>query len=364
MDMNQLQNNSYAENKVPFVERNNQNTFPLVVINNGVQFPYRENYGPYLEFIDTGYQVVNLNELNASNWRLHMNSVVNIMKDGIESDFLRTARFHIVFTDGIELNLTIFDYFFNLIFWNLILSVGDKIRGEHLFFEEAITKKSIKKYIDEKFIDTYRIPLNNIEGTNPEAVNILLNNIIDTTLYEFSNIDEFSMYLANTINLEDDLELMKKYPETYDFYHADLSGVRIEDVKNVGMDITNKLIEYIKNSDHCLADAFIAEEGINPRQHKEVYVNIGPKPDGKRGIFPFIINNSFTNGGVKDILSFYIDSNGGRTAQIIAKCNVGTSGHFARLLGLNNRDTILHPYPEYDCHTKNYEKIFMKNENF
>ena len=60
---------------------------------------------------------------------------------------------------------------------------------------------------------------------------------------------------------------------------------------------------------------------------------------------------------------YYIDSSAGRTAQILAKINVGDSGSFARLLGLNNTDTFLNPDPNYDCHTKNFEKITVKTSN-
>ena len=61
--------------------------------------------------------------------------------------------------------------------------------------------------------------------------------------------------------------------------HADLSNVPIENVKDVGMDLTYKAIEYIKNSDHCLADSFRAEEGISVKQYREFSINIGTKPD-------------------------------------------------------------------------------------
>jgi hypothetical protein len=130
------------------------------------------------------------------------------------------------------------------------------------------------------------------------------------------------------------------------------------------MKYTQTQINYIKNNDHCLRDSFISQEAISPKQFKEVSVNIGTKPDGHGGIFPYIINNSFMNGGVSNPESYVIDSSVGRTAQILQKMNVGTSGAFARLLETNNLDTFFNPDSEYSCDTKNFIKVFIKDSNW
>lgn len=312
-----------------------------------------QNYGPYEQLAVQGNMVIYTRDINVSNWKNHIQSIVNILKDGIETDFVQNMKVTVIFTDGEDINFTIFDYFFNLILWQLIIRTGDKITSQHFFYDECITKKSIKKYIDNKFINVYRSKFSNIE----------LNNIIDDTMYEFSHIDLFSFYLSNTINIEDNLTLMRMYPEYNDIMHADLTGIPVEDVKDVGQKLTNRAIEYIVNSDHCLADSFRAGEGISPKQYKEFAINIGSKPDGNKGIFPTIINSSFLNGGVNDLTSLFIESSGGRIAQIIAKMNVGTSGHFARLLRLNTRDTIIYPDPHYHCDSKNFEEIYIKDQN-
>ena len=52
------------------------------------------------------------------------------------------------------------------------------------------------------------------------------------------------MYLANTLNLEDFIVLMKKYPEFNDTVHFSVDGIPIEDVKEIGMEATNKQIAY------------------------------------------------------------------------------------------------------------------------
>ena len=323
---------------------------------------YLENYYIYTTLAEKCYQSINVSDITINNWNDHINGIMNILRDGIETDDVQSSFINVTFEDGVDVDLTIFDYFFNLIMWNCIIQAGGKIYSNHLFFPENITKGDIKSYIDNKFIDVYR---RNVDITStPEETNFALNNMIDGTLYPFSYIDTFSFYLANTINIEDTIDLMNSNPRFNELMNVDLSGVPIEDVKNIGMKYTNEIIDIIKNSDHCLSDSFRAKEGVNPKQYREFAVNIGSKPDGLGGVFPTIINKSFLNGGVCDIPSTFIESSGGRTAQIISKCNVGTSGHFARLLGLNNRDTILHPDKNYVCNSTNFQKIVMINEKF
>src|SRR5699024_4490346 len=150
----------------------------------------------------------------------------------------------------------------------LFTAVKEPIVSTHLVFFEDITKKSINRYIDNLFIDKYRktIPL------------ITLNQLIDSVIGKFRELRPFQMYLANTLNIEDTIDLMNKYPEFNDTIHFDVSGIPLEDVKDAGMQVANKQIEYIKNSNHCLRDSFRTGEAISPKQYKEVFVNIGTKP--------------------------------------------------------------------------------------
>ena len=59
-----------------------------------------------------------------------------------------------------------------------------------------------------------------------------------------------------------------------------------------------------------------------------------------------------------------VESAKGRQAQIYQKNNVGTSGAFARILGLNNRDTKLHPSQNYTCNSRHFVKVTIVNSAF
>lgn len=318
-----------------------------------------ENYGPYKELVENGRITIKTKDINSSTLNDHFVSILNIFKDGIETELVRTAIIVVDFGKGRNCELTIHDYFFNLIMWNLIISTGRTIEPKHLFFEETITQDSIKSYIDKFFIDKNRKIYDNRT----------LNNIIDSTLEKFALLDQFAFFFANTINLEDNIDLMNKSKSFYDALHCDMGKLPIEDVKSESMKIVNEAIEEMKNSrdilgyDHCLTNSWRSKEGTNIKQFKEVAINIGPKPDGQGGIFPSIINSSFINGGLKTVKDQFIESHTGRVAQILAKMNVGSSGHFARLLGNNNMDTVMHSDPNYVCDTKAFETITITSQN-
>lgn len=311
----------------------------------------KKNYGIYSELIEKGFMNVYTGDLNIHNIDNHFESILNIFRDGIETDEVHHMFLYVTFTDNETVKLSVFYYFFNLIFWRLPLEYGDILTSEYLFYEEDLTPDCIKNYADI-FIEKYQTKIDNT------SINILIDNFI----WKFKYIDEFHQYLLNTFNNEDTIELMENNKDFYDYNHADLSSVPIEKVKDVGMEIEDKIIEIIKNSDHCLKDAFRTGEGINVRQHKEYAINIGTKPNGTGSIYNHSINTSFVNGGLRNEDDLLVDSGAARIAQIYAKENVGDAGHFSRILGLNNQESRLHDNPNYVCNTQNLVKVKIKNK--
>lgn len=317
---------------------------------------YLENYGIYKDLILNERIDIYTNDYTVENFDSHFYSVLNIMRDGIDKEDIQSLKITVHLADDEVIRFTITDYWFNLIFWTLPVYLGVKIDTRYLVDTRTITKKSIKRYYDEI-----------LRRYSSKVDNIPLNNLIDESLHKMKYINIFSMYLANTVNFRDTIDLMRQYPEFNDSIHPDLSNVPIEDVKNVGMKYAQTQVNYIKNSDHCLRDSFISGEGVNLKQYKEVQSSIGTKPDGHGSVYPWIINNSFINGGVKEPESYTIDSAVGRTAQILQKMNVGTSGAFARLLETNNLDTFFYLDDDdnrYSCNTKNFIKVYIKDANW
>lgn len=318
---------------------------------------HRDNYGIYASIVDGKTIEINTNDITKETWEYHYDCIINILRDGIETDVIQKSFIPILFADGKTIELSIPDYLLNLIMWYMLIHTNVPIESKHIFFAKEIKKDTIKEYIDRFLIDTSRKRFSNKD----------LNNIIDDTLHRFHDIDEFAMFLSNTVNLEDNVFLMNKCPEFYECMHVDVSNVPIEDVKAVGMQYANKAIELMKDAkkyigyDHCLADACRASEGINPKQFKEFTINIGTKPDGRGGVFEKAIPTSFINGGVATPLDYFIESSTGRSAQLIKYNNVGSSGHFARLLGLNNMDSHLCQDSNYDCGSTNFLELTVKD---
>lgn len=313
-----------------------------------------ENYYVYTDIIEKGKLELDIKDITIENYYDHFNAVTNILRDGIELEEIQNSKVYVKMK-GEVIPFTLTEYWINLMFWTIPIYAGIGVSREYLFDTSAITKGSIKQYFDKI--------IKKIEG---RVDFISLNNLIDEAIYKLKYVNDFGMYLANTLNFKDTIDLMRKYPEFYDSMHSDLSNVSIEDVIKVGMDYTETQIKYItaEDSDHCLKDSFFAREGVNKKQYKEVASSIGTKPDGRGSVYPHVIQNSFMNGGVNDPESLFIDSSVGRIAQILQKMNVGISGSFARLLETNNIDTFFNMNPDYACSTRNFIKILIKDNTW
>ena len=298
-------------------------------------------------------------DISVDNIDDHINGISSILKDGIDEEYIHNMLITVSWGDGKECELFIVDYWFSLFMWSMILKNGDKIEPKHVFWAPELKRKDIKRFVDDYVLTK----VNKIRLGNE-----YLNNNVCDGLWYYSMIEPFSYYLANTINNEDNIALMKAVPEFYDILHCSMEGVPFDQVKSVGMEANNRAISIIKDSyeylgyEHGLVNSFRVNEAVNPRQHKEVAVNIGTKPNGTGGIYPHVINKSFLMGGVNDPLSYFIESSSARTAQILSKTNVGDSGDFARLLGLNNTDTILKKDMYYECMSQHYIKYEIKTE--
>lgn len=320
-----------------------------------------KNYFIYADAIRNGSTTIPIYvpDITDENIDDHIDGIFAILKDGIETDYVHNLKINISWGGDVNCDLFIVDYWFSLFMWKMILTNHEPIKPKHIFYSAELKRKNIKNFVD-KFVLTKE---NKIKFGNE-----YLNNNICDGLWAYSFIEYFSYYLACTINNEDNIELMNASPEFYALLHNSMQGIAFEDVKNMGLELTDKAISIIKDSkkyigyDHGLSASFKASEAINPRQFKEAILNIGTKPNGTGGIYPYVIDSNFQNGGINDPLSYFIESSSARTAQILSKNNVGESGDFARLLGLNNTDTILNKDPNFECLSRNFIKFEIKSD--
>lgn len=321
-----------------------------------------QNYKNYYVYADAVKNNSNISvyvpSITVENIDDHIDGIYAILKDGIETVYVHNLLVNVSWWGGINCDLYVIDYWFSLFMWKMVLTNGDEIKPKHIFWQSELKRNNIKAFID-KYVLT--------RDNKIRFGNAFLSENLYNGLWAYSYIESFASYLANTINNEDNIALMKASPEFYDLLHCSLTGVPFDRVKDVGMEYTNRAIDIIKNSqeylgyEHGLAASFKASEAINPRQFKEAELNIGTKPNGTGGIYPYIIDKNFMNGGVNDLLSYYIESSAARAAQIMSKTNVGESGDFARVLGLNNTDTILNGNMTYECLSKHFIKFEVKS---
>ena len=316
-----------------------------------------DNYWIYAVIAHGEPITINTDSITKENWSQHYTAILNILKDGIYTKYVQGYKICIIFHDGTPVNLAIIDYYFNLIMWYSLILSGDFIMPYNIVWEREFRSKFVERFFNEFIIDRYR----------ETASNIGISNICSDTLNYFHDINHFADFLCNTLNLDDSADLMVK-DETFKQALSDSYGsLPVDKVEDAIMKNTSISINCIKDAkrylgyDHCLADAWRANDGINPKQYAEFQIAIGNKPDGKGGIFPVIVDTSFIGGGLNTPMYYFIESSTSRIAQIEKFKNVSKSGTLARIMGLNSMDSYLYPDDKYDCHTRHLVPITVKS---
>ena len=128
----------------------NQKEQPAITIENP------ENYWVYLPILRGENINLEIGAINRDNWQHHYDSILNILRDAIETDEVQHAFISIKFNDGITLDLSVMDYLLNLIMWSMLIKTAVPIMSYHVFFDEEIKKDSIKDYIDKFLINESR----------------------------------------------------------------------------------------------------------------------------------------------------------------------------------------------------------------
>ena len=117
---------------------------------------YREQYFMYKDLVESGYQIIKTKDSTSSSIDQYFYGLINIAKDYIETEEIRRLMIKFIFEDKEDVELSLFDSVFNIMMWYMPVGVGAKITSVLLFFPENITRKEIKKYIDNTFVDKYR----------------------------------------------------------------------------------------------------------------------------------------------------------------------------------------------------------------
>lgn len=322
------------------------------------------NYGQYGVLVKNHSMNVDASTINAEEIDQHIDWIFNIFKDGIDQESVQTTLVFVTFTDGVTVKFSLEDYLLQLIFWKLPTSINEPLTSETLFWAKGITTGYICRYVNRIFIKKYiaYIKRNNIQMDTQLLMNMNVN--INETFEQFKKFTKFQMFLNNTLNLKDTIDMMNKYPEFNDTMHLHLAGTPLSEVNRLGMEAARKQIEYITapDSDHCLKVFFQSGECLSIKQYKEVSAHVGPKPNGEGGIIPSIIDSSYLNGGLWNPEFYTIDASASRVAQMLSHENVGRSGDFARILELNSQETKLHPDSRYKCNTVHTIRRYIKDQ--
>lgn len=338
------------------------------------------DYGVFTPITQGQPIVIYTKDITSATINDYTSNLKDVFLDYIEVPEVQNNRITFVFDNGMEVKLPPAYALINLIVWGFIVNTNQTIEPYHLFFnKKGITNSYIKSYIDKYCIIPVR---EQVSHNNDRMIIHNLNRTIYDSLRGLKFVDKFAWYFNNSINLEDFILMYNNCPgfkQIMDRHNSDYYtkfGTNGDhNMNDEALDDMNRLIDYIVNAkqyigrDHCLSDAFRSKEGIKPKQAREVLVNIGMKPNGEGGIFPYVVNTSYISGGANNVAFHILESLVARIAQILSKKNTSRSGHFSRIMILNCSATRKYtmPYsdkidPDYDCGTRNFIEYYVEDE--
>jgi len=194
-------------------------------------------------------------------------------------------------------------------------------------------------------------------------------NVNKYNIYSISNyisdvIDELSKFSStyvleqkgSTISLFDIIHMYNKAPrlkELMEYKPEEGKDYSIKELVDIQASNKKEAIDIINNlqGDNPYKDFIDSQSGINLNQFVEVFLTIMYKPDPFGNVIPIPIFTSFAN-GLKDVVQYYIDCIGARTALIASKIQVKKSGYLNRKMSNLTTDIVLGNI--HDCGSKRY----------
>ena len=107
-----------------------------------------EQYWVYAPICEGKYVNLEVAAITKDNWSHHYDSVLNLLRDGIETDVVQNGFVSVTFTDSVTLDITIVDYLLNLIMWSMLIRTNIPICSYHIFYDdESCTLTTINDFL-------------------------------------------------------------------------------------------------------------------------------------------------------------------------------------------------------------------------
>lgn len=104
-----------------------------------------QNYYMFADLVRTGRFYLRTSNITSSNWQEYYDGILNILKDNIETEEIKRFIITVDFGNNDVVDLTIFDLYFNIIMWYLVVKSGITLDARALFCPKIINRKCIKK---------------------------------------------------------------------------------------------------------------------------------------------------------------------------------------------------------------------------
>lgn len=241
---------------------------------------------------------------------------------------------------------SVIHYVFNMILWFPLFILDIPVTEDLIFHEKVFDNKSYCNFLNNKIIDAYK------HLTTHNEMSLMLAKMYDLFII-ISERNGLSLGLSFSL-----YDLISRWDnqEIYDINHTVVpDNMQIHDAEVMLTQKVNRYKEIMMNTpdDNVLKPLIRSGQGVNTKQLREFAVSIGFKPDPDGYTYAVTPKTSFISDGIRDPLSFVIDSTAGRYAAILA-LEIDTSGYLQRTLCKAASNIFADPDSNYDCGSVNY----------
>lgn len=261
-------------------------------------------------------------------------------------------------------------FLINMIMWRPQYCLDPDNIGDNLIIPAALSSKMgpnfIKEYFDRNYIDKYNryipsmpyLAIHEIVGELSEVLG-------ETTFIIQQTTSKFSNFFGLSASIEAFKELGDRIPEIKELMYYQLDETKQpaemeKDLKNATDTFKKLIVE--DNKFTVIKPLFACKSGLNEKQVCNMVINGGLKPNEDGRTISTPINTNFlAQGGLHDVIYYYINGIAGRKAAIINNEFMGRTGHLLILIAICCADIRLSKTC-MDCNTINPVPIEIKSK--
>lgn len=286
----------------------------------------------------------------------NMEELYLYFKAGFEREEIRKCKVKFIFNPRGEINeMEIRHLYLNLCYWIPFIDLGLYNKLDKSYILKEFTSKEREVYYNEKIIKPFKydIPIKKLNILISEAQKMLCRISLD-----------FNPVLGCTINQESFMDLYQRNEKFRELTNLKLEpGIQPHDAEIILDNAMYELIDLFKTEDNVMNPLLNSCNALKHKQLAECFINFGFKPDVNGDVLPVPINTNLLIGGFGNTTNLYLEANSCIKSLLANKYEMGSSGHFSKLLTLVCGNAKLDESVE-ECNTVNPLKVKIRDKRY